>query len=295
MNDSESAPVMATKRPGRPPARKTPSRASKRTAVAPRSRRSAAPQKPRPAGADVREANSALAGLKKELRAKQREYADALVLDTVKLRDRHERFVTNLSEQLAEFNLTDVIEFLAMDAHALTTHIRKLYLDSFAVAPKKKGGELRTAAEAFADGVVKKLVALQTAHESLLVKMDKELAEYGIDSALIFLAMDRETLREHMFRYVRGEAGPPPKRPRIVLPKYVHPVTGEHWAGRGMSPMWVREWEEAHGNRDGITVRYRHPDEVKLVWAGHPARKPEWVKAWLESGRSIKELKVDNS
>jgi len=247
----------------------------------------------RPAGADVKEASSALSALRKELSAKQREYADALVLDTVKLRERHERFVNNLEEQLAEFGLDDVVEFLAMDNHALRVHIRKLYLDSFALAPKKKGSELRVAAEAFAEGVVKKLVALQNAHESLLVKMGKELATYGIDSALVFLAMDRQALRDYMLRFVRGEAGPPQKRARIVLPKYVHPGTGEHWAGRGMSPMWVREWEEEHGNRDGITVRYRHPEDPKLVWAGPPARKPDWVKAWVESGNSMKDLKVE--
>lgn len=38
-------------------------------------------------------------------------------------------------------------------------------------------------------------------------------------------------------------------------------------------------------------VRYRHPSDSSLHWAGR-GRQPKWVKEWLDSGKSIDDLRV---
>ncbi len=37
--------------------------------------------------------------------------------------------------------------------------------------------------------------------------------------------------------------------------------------------------------------RYRHPDDPSKGWSGR-GRKPAWIKAWEEKGKSIEELKI---
>lgn len=35
---------------------------------------------------------------------------------------------------------------------------------------------------------------------------------------------------------------------------------------------------------------YRHPENRKLTWGGGRGRRPQWVKDWEASGRSLEEL-----
>lgn len=39
------------------------------------------------------------------------------------------------------------------------------------------------------------------------------------------------------------------KKGMKVKPKYRHPETGETWAGRGVHPVWMREYLKKRGNR----------------------------------------------
>jgi DNA-binding protein H-NS len=36
-------------------------------------------------------------------------------------------------------------------------------------------------------------------------------------------------------------------------------------------------------------VRYRHPENVALTWAGR-GKRPQWIVEWLASGRTLEEL-----
>ncbi|MBX9862395.1 MAG: H-NS histone family protein [Hyphomicrobium sp.] len=45
----------------------------------------------------------------------------------------------------------------------------------------------------------------------------------------------------------RKEASP--KKGVKVAPKYRHPATGETWAGRGVHPVWVRDYLKKRGNK----------------------------------------------
>ena len=38
-----------------------------------------------------------------------------------------------------------------------------------------------------------------------------------------------------------------------------------------------------------LTVKYRHPENVALTWAGR-GKRPQWIVEWLASGRTLEEL-----
>lgn len=38
-----------------------------------------------------------------------------------------------------------------------------------------------------------------------------------------------------------------------------------------------------------VAVRYRHPENAALTWAGR-GKRPQWIVEWLESGRTLDEL-----
>ncbi|WP_434516656.1 H-NS family nucleoid-associated regulatory protein [Dechloromonas sp. ARDL1] len=40
-----------------------------------------------------------------------------------------------------------------------------------------------------------------------------------------------------------------------------------------------------------VKVKYRHPENAELEWTGR-GRKPKWVEAWLESGKTMENLLV---
>lgn len=40
-----------------------------------------------------------------------------------------------------------------------------------------------------------------------------------------------------------------------------------------------------------VAVQYRHPENALLEWTGR-GRQPNWVKAWVDEGKSIDALKV---
>jgi len=39
-------------------------------------------------------------------------------------------------------------------------------------------------------------------------------------------------------------------------------------------------------------IRYQHPDNKELGWPGGRGRRPDWVKAWMASGRDIEETRI---
>lgn len=41
-------------------------------------------------------------------------------------------------------------------------------------------------------------------------------------------------------------------------------------------------------------IAYRHPENAALTWAGGRGRRPQWIKEWLSSGRSLDEVRVSN-
>jgi DNA-binding protein H-NS len=45
------------------------------------------------------------------------------------------------------------------------------------------------------------------------------------------------------------------------------------------------------GKGSTVAVRYRHPDNAGQQWTGR-GRQPKWVKDWVDSGKSIDQLRV---
>ena len=39
-------------------------------------------------------------------------------------------------------------------------------------------------------------------------------------------------------------------------------------------------------------IAYRHPENPELTWGGGRGRRPQWVKDWEATGRSLDETKV---
>ena len=40
-----------------------------------------------------------------------------------------------------------------------------------------------------------------------------------------------------------------------------------------------------------VQVKYRHPENQELAWTGR-GRKPQWVQAWLDAGKTMEQLAV---
>lgn len=50
--------------------------------------------------------------------------------------------------------------------------------------------------------------------------------------------------------------------------------------------------KSAKGTRSGkVAVQYRHPSNSSQQWTGR-GRQPAWVKDWVQSGKSLDELRV---
>lgn len=45
------------------------------------------------------------------------------------------------------------------------------------------------------------------------------------------------------------------------------------------------------GEKKTVPVRYKNPADNSLTWTGR-GRQPKWVKEWVDSGKSIDDLKV---
>jgi DNA-binding protein H-NS len=43
--------------------------------------------------------------------------------------------------------------------------------------------------------------------------------------------------------------------------------------------------------RGKVAVKYRHPEDSSLTWTGR-GKRPRWVDAWLQSGKTIGQLAV---
>ncbi|MEN7433625.1 H-NS histone family protein [Chromobacterium sp. TRC.1.1.SA] len=43
--------------------------------------------------------------------------------------------------------------------------------------------------------------------------------------------------------------------------------------------------------RKPVEVKYRHPDDSNLSWTGR-GRKPAWVQAWIDSGKTLEALTI---
>lgn len=41
--------------------------------------------------------------------------------------------------------------------------------------------------------------------------------------------------------------------------------------------------------RKPVEAKYRHPSNNELTWTGR-GRKPAWVQAWIDSGKSLEQL-----
>lgn len=44
----------------------------------------------------------------------------------------------------------------------------------------------------------------------------------------------------------------------------------------------------------GGTLKFRHPDDPSIAWTGH-GRKPNWVLQWLDDGKSLDALRVEQA
>ena len=42
------------------------------------------------------------------------------------------------------------------------------------------------------------------------------------------------------------------------------------------------------------SILYRHPQNPQFTWAGGRGRRPQWIKDWEASGRSLDEARVTN-
>lgn len=64
-------------------------------------------------------------------------------------------------------------------------------------------------------------------------------------------------------------------------------------AAVGFTPMeLLKHFGITRSGKKRKTVLYRNPDNEEETWGGR-GRKPAWVKAWLEGGKSLDDLKVD--
>lgn len=41
------------------------------------------------------------------------------------------------------------------------------------------------------------------------------------------------------------------------------------------------------------TILYRHPENAQLTWGGGRGRRPQWIRDWESSGRSLDEARVN--
>lgn len=44
--------------------------------------------------------------------------------------------------------------------------------------------------------------------------------------------------------------------------------------------------------KKSAVILYRHPENSHLTWAGGRGRRPQWIKEWEASGRSLDEARV---
>lgn len=44
----------------------------------------------------------------------------------------------------------------------------------------------------------------------------------------------------------------------------------------------------------GGTLKFRHPDDPSVAWTGH-GRKPNWVLQWLNDGKSLDALRIEQT
>ncbi|UTH74725.1 H-NS family nucleoid-associated regulatory protein [Chromobacterium sp. IIBBL 290-4] len=43
--------------------------------------------------------------------------------------------------------------------------------------------------------------------------------------------------------------------------------------------------------RKPVEAKYRHPENTELTWTGR-GRKPAWVQAWVDGGKSLEQLAI---
>lgn len=60
--------------------------------------------------------------------------------------------------------------------------------------------------------------------------------------------------RKNAAKASTGAAKRGPKKGQKVAPKFHDPKSGNSWTGRGLTPVWLREHEEAGGNREDFAV-----------------------------------------
>lgn len=44
--------------------------------------------------------------------------------------------------------------------------------------------------------------------------------------------------------------------------------------------------------KKAAAIRFRHPDNPALTWAGGRGRRPQWIKDWEAAGRSLDEARI---
>ncbi|MEZ5479411.1 MAG: H-NS histone family protein [Thiolinea sp.] len=57
------------------------------------------------------------------------------------------------------------------------------------------------------------------------------------------------------------------------------------------SPFTLEEVLEARSMRKPVPPKYRNPDDASQTWTGR-GRKPLWVEACLENGKTMEELEI---
>ncbi|MDP2811759.1 MAG: H-NS histone family protein [Rhodocyclaceae bacterium] len=59
-------------------------------------------------------------------------------------------------------------------------------------------------------------------------------------------------------------------------------------------PRKVAAKKVAKAAKKPAVILYRHPENPQLTWPGGRGRRPQWIKDWEASGRSLDEARVAN-
>lgn len=59
----------------------------------------------------------------------------------------------------------------------------------------------------------------------------------------------------------------------------------------GMSIKDIVGSPTAQKEKSKVAVQYQHPEDAALQWTGR-GRKPKWVVAWIESGKTMDEIRI---
>jgi len=84
--------------------------------------------------------------------------------------------------------------------------------------------------------------------------LERQIEELRVQARAAALAEARRLVREHALSAADLADGASGGARRPVAPRYRDPATGATWSGRGLRPRWVRAALEAGGSLDELRV-----------------------------------------